>query len=119
MGIKRRKLVNKDDEPICPLGDIDEWSNLYEKQDVLEKLRLYYTLVAWKIICKVYPNHEMIKKYDDILNSPDFIKQKLLKAARAIDDISDSMALLGSVPQYHILSNEQNPGPVIKIEPDT
>ena len=119
MGIKRQKLTNKLGEPICPLGDIDEWSNLYQKQDDLEKLRLYYTLVAWKIICKVYPSHEMIKKYDEILKSPEFIQQKLLEAARAVDDISDSMALLGSIPQYHLLSNEQCPGPIIKTEPET
>ena len=118
MGIKRRRLINNEGEPICPLGDIDEWSNLYQKQDDLEKLRLYYCMIAWKIICTVYPSHEMIKKYNEILNSAEYAQQKLLQAARAVDDISDSMALLGNIPQYHLLSNEQNPTPFVKTEPD-
>ena len=127
VGLKRRKLENDAGEPIYPLGDIDTWSNLYQKQDDLEKLRLYFTLVAWSVICKVYPKHEMIVKYDNILRSPEFMQHKLLKSAQAIDDISDSMALLGSIPQYHLLGNEQNPGssvymdrilgPVVKTEP--
>ena len=118
IGTKRRRLINDEGEPICPLGDIDEWSNLYQKQDDLEKLRLYYCMIAWKIICTVYPSHEMIKKYNEILNSAEFAQQKLLQAARAVDDISDSMALLGNIPQYHLLSNEQNPALFVKTEQD-
>ena len=116
MGLKKRKLENHLGEPICPVGDIDSWSGLYQKQDDLEKLRLYYTLVAWRIINIVYPSHEMIGTYNEILKSPEFMQQKIREAAGDIDDISDSMSLLGHVPQYHLLSNEQNYTPMVKTE---
>ena len=114
--IKRRKLLNGDGEPIYPLGDIDDWSNLYQKQDDLEKLRLYYTLIGWRIVCKVYPKHEMIKKYEEIIVSPEFLRKKLLQKANIVDDISESLSALGHIPQYHLLANEQCPKPIVKVE---
>ena len=116
MGLKRRKLENHLGEPICALGDIDDWSDLYTKQDDLEKLRLYFTLVAWRIITLVYPKHEMISTFNRIIKSPEFMKQKIREAAGAVDNISDAMSMLGRVPQYHLLSNEQKCTPVVKTE---
>ena len=117
-GLKKRKLENNDGEPICPLGDIDDWSNLFQKQDNLEKLRLYYTLIAWRIVCKVYPQHEMLRTYEEILKSPEFMRKKILQAANAVDEISDSLSALGHIPQYHVLANEQGPKTIVKTEPD-
>ena len=103
---------------VARISDLHEWSDLYEKQDQLEKLRLYYTYIAWQIVTKVYPKHKMITKYNEILASPDFIKQKLKSVSSDIDEISDSLALLGTIPQYHMLSNEQCPRiPKVTLKP--
>ena len=116
---KLRKL-DEFGSAVARIGDLDEWSNLYEKQDQLEKLRLYYTLISWQIIKKVYPKHPMLDKYDKILASPEFMQQKLKIVSSEIDEISDCMALLGSVPSYNMLSNEQCPRiPKVKPFPKT
>ena len=119
MVLKKRKVLNSDGEPIALIGDIDDWSDLFTKQDNLEKLRLYFSMIAWKLICTVYPKHEMLKEYDELIKSPEFMKNKLQKFAKDIDDISDSMGSLGHVPQYHLLANEQAPQVVVKSEPST
>ena len=105
---KYRK-INEFGTAVSRIDNLDEWSDLFEKQDQMEKLRLYYTLVAWKILRKVYPRHRIFTKYDEVLTSPEFIQQKLKNVSSEIDDISDSLSLLGSIPQYNMLSNEQCP----------
>ena len=117
--LKKRKVLNDEGEPIALIGDIDDWSDLYTKQDNLEKLRLYYAMIAWSLIQTVYPKHSMLGEYNDLLKSPEFMKHKLQKFANAIDDISNSMGSLGHVPQYHLLANSEQAHPVVvKTEPE-
>ena len=118
MAVKKQKILNSEGEPIALIGDIDSWSSLYQQQDDIEKLRLYYVMIGWSLISKVYPNHSMINEYNELVASPEFMKDKLQKFASDIDDISESMGSLGHIPQYHLLANEQCPQPVIKTEPD-
>ena len=115
--LKTRKVFNNDGEPVALIGDIDQWSCLYQKQDDIEKLRLYYTMVSWKLVSKVYPKHEMLLEFDKIVTSAEFMSQKLKKFASEIDEISDSMSALGNVSRYQLLSNEQAPQVTIKSEP--
>ena len=68
------------------------------------KLRIWATFTAWI-------SFPYIVRF-----SPDFIKQKLKSVSSDIDEISDSLALLGTIPQYHMLSNEQCPR-IPKVEP--
>ena len=103
------RRIDDSGSAVARIHDLDGWSDLYEKQDQIEKLRLYYTLVSWRIINKVYPKHKMIRKYNEVLASPDFMKQKLKLISNDIDDISESLSMLGTVPSYNMLSNEQCP----------
>ena len=112
-----RKVLNKDGEPVALIGDIDEWSCLYQKQDDLEKLRLYFTMLAWSLISKVYPKHDMLNEFQNIIVSGEFMRQKLKKFAEDIDEISVSMNALGKIPDYHLLTDNQTPQVIIKSEP--
>ena len=113
-----RKVFNKDGEPIALIGDIDEWSSLYQKQDDIEKLRLYFTMLSWSLVSKVYPKHAMLDEFQKIIVSAEFMSNKLKAFAADIDEISDSMSALGRIPRYQMLSNEQAPQVIIKSEPD-
>ena len=83
---KKRKIYNADGEPVALIGDIDDWSCLYQKQDNLEKLRLYYATISWSLVSKVYPRHVMLKEFHDVILSSEFMSQKLQKFAKDIDD---------------------------------
>ena len=115
--IPTNTFFNKMGEPVAMIGDIDRWSGLYQKQDDLEKLRLYFTVVSWSLVSKVYPKHEMLEEFQKTITSAEFMSIKLKKFASDIDELSDSMKSMGSVPSYRLLSNEQCPSVIIKSEP--
>ena len=102
---------------VAQIDDLDTWQTFYSKQDKLEKLRLYFCIVAWELLEKVFPNHRIHKLYQDTTSNPSYI-QKRLEAEGGLLELNLSMSSMGKVPTYNVLG--LNTGhllnPDIKIE---
>ena len=86
---------------MATIGDLESWQTYYDRQVKLEQLRLYFCVIGWQLLSKVFPNHKVFKLYDQIISSPDFIKQQL--EAEDMDVLSLSLSSMGKIPQYHVL----------------
>ena len=68
-------------------------------------MRLYFRVIGWQILAKVFPSHKIFKLYDDFLNSPAYLAEQMKNDD--MDLLSLSMSSMGKVPQYHILGLNQ------------
>ena len=119
---KKRVRVreNPEGDLVASITNMDTWKLFYDRQDRLEKLRLYFCVVGWQLLLRVFPSHRIFDLYDEIISSPDYIKARLA-AEGGIDDLSLSLSSMGKIPNYSVLGLnsgqifEQNL--VIKSEP--
>ena len=84
------------------ISDIDTWKTYYDRQDRLEKLRLYFCVVGWQIISRVFPSHRIFTLYDDIIKSPDYIRKRLEEEGD-VEGLSLSLSSMGKIPNYSVL----------------
>ena len=91
----------QDGRTVASIGDLESWQTYYDRQVKLEQLRLYFCVIGWQILSKVFPNHKVFKLYDQIISSPEFLKQQL--EAEDMDILSLSISSMGKIPQYHVL----------------
>ena len=102
---KKRKRVRvrelEDGKTVAAIGDLDTWQSYYDKQAKLEQLRLYFCVIGWQLLAKVYPNHKVFKLYRQVIESPEYIKHQL--EIEEVDVLSLSLSSMGKIPQYHVL----------------
>ena len=102
---------------VAQIDDLETWQTFYNKQDKLEKLRLYFCIVAWELLEKVFPNHRIHDLYVKATTDPCYIQHRL-EAEGGLLELNLSMSSMGQVPTYNVLG--LNTGhllnPDIKIE---
>ena len=64
---------------------------------------VYYCVIGWQLLTKVFPNHRIFQLFNDTINSPEFLKSQLSNESDDLDLLSLSMSSMGKIPQYHIL----------------
>ena len=101
-----RVRENADGPLIASIGDIETWQSLYDRQLKLEKLRLYFCVIGWQILSKVFPDHRVFKLYEEIIGSPQFLKNKMAEHDD-LDLLSLSLSSMGKIPQYNVLGLNQ------------
>ena len=62
---------------------------------------MYFCVIGWQLLAKVYPNHKVFKLYSQVIESPEYIKQQL--EMEEVDGLSLSLSSMGKIPQYHAL----------------
>ena len=87
---------------MASIDNLDAWQVYYDRQDRLEKLRLYFCVIGWQLLTKIFPRHRIFKIYDKIINSPDYIQQRLEKEG-GLEDLSLSLSSMGKIPNYSVL----------------
>ena len=86
---------------VAKIEDIDSWKIFHDRQMKLEKMRLYFCVIGWQILVKVFPNHKVFRLYNDIISSPDYLREQL--DCGEVDMLSLSMSSMGKIPQYNAL----------------
>ena len=69
----------------------------------LEKLRMYFCVVGWQLLSKVFPNHRIFTLFKDVINSPEYLRDQMAAENDDLDLLSLSLSSMGKIPQYHIL----------------
>ena len=115
---RQRVRETEDGTLVAKIKDLDSWQVCFDRQANLEKLRLYFCVIAWQIMAKVHPNHKIFKKFEDIMNSPDYLRDKL-NSDFELEALSLSLSSMGKIPRYNILGINMGEiiGTDIKIEP--
>ena len=92
---------------MAQIGDLESWQTYYNRQDKLEKLRLYFCVIAWQLFEKVFPDHKIHRLYQEVTSAPAYIQQRL-EAEGGLSELSLSMSSMGKVPSYNVLGLNTN-----------
>ena len=112
---RQRTRETVDGTLVANIEDMESWQDFYNKQVKLEKLRMYFCVVGWQILSKVFPKHKVFGLFEDIVNSPEYLRQKL--GSDDIDILSLSMSSLGKIPGYNVLGLNKGEILSVKSEP--
>ena len=99
---RARTRENPDGDLVANITNIDTWKVYYDRQDRLEKLRLYFCVVGWQLLTRAFPSHKIFELYSEITSSPEFIRSRL-EAEGDLSELSLSMSSMGKIPNYSVL----------------
>ena len=86
--------------------NFEDWEILHDKQSDVEKMRMYFTIVGWEMVSKVFPDHRIHKMYQQFLTNPKNLANLINDP---LDEITESFNTIKTIPKYSCLELGSNP----------
>ena len=80
--------------------NFEKWEILHDKQEDVEKMRMYFTLVAWEVVSKIFPDHRIHQMYQKYILEPTNLASLI---SDPLDEITASFNTIKTIPKYSCL----------------